>query len=235
MTLDTNTGDMQKLAARLNALDAKLAAAIKGARARNFFSLLIAAVAVIVVGAVLYYVHVRFSTEVTPDLAATVVQQYVDENLPTASAQLEKSLKDNAPAVVSEGEKQFRALPGRLQEQFRQSASRALDAEMPDLQNRLAATLQQGLADARAKASEVAGKDDETKFREMVRALASTYGSETMKLVDDVNAQYTKASGDIVNGLTMLAEGKNLSPQQKTQRNLVRDFLVMAKEAAEAK
>ena len=32
--------------------------------------------------------------------------------------------------------------------------------------------------------------------------------------------------------LNMLAEDKNLTPQQKTQRNLIRDFLILAKEAA---
>ena len=235
MTLDTNTADMQKLTARLNALDAKLNSAIKGARTRNFISLLIAAVAVIVIGAVLYYVHVRFSTEVTPDLAATVATQYVDDNLPEASAKLEASLKDNAPGVVAQGETQLRNLPARLQDQFHHSASKALDAEMPDLQTRLEATLAQGLADSRAKASQVQGADDEARFREMARALADTYGTETSKLVDDVNSQYIKASGDVVSGLTLLAEGKNLTPEQKTQRNLVRDFLVMAKEAGAAK
>jgi hypothetical protein len=52
-----------------------------------------------------------------------------------------------------------------------------------------------------------------------------------MKMVDEQNAQYTKASGDIVNYLNLLAEGKKLTDQQKTQRNLVRDFLILAKES----
>jgi hypothetical protein len=237
MTLDPNTnptGDLRKVASKLDALDTRLSSAIKGARARNFIALVLATASAIMIGGWLYYAHVRFSSEVNPDLVASVMQQYIDENLPAASAQLESSLKSNAPSVVSEGEKQLRALPGRLQDQFHQSASKALDAEMPDFQTRLTATLEDGLASARAEASQVPGKDDEARFREMVRSMASTYGTETTRLVDDVNGQYTKASGDIVAGLTLLAEGKNLTPQQKTQRNLVRDFLIMAREASAA-
>jgi hypothetical protein len=238
MTLDPNTnpgGDLRKVAASLDALDAKLASAIQGARARNFITLLLATISAVLIGGWLWYAHERFSSEVNPDLVASVMQQYIDENLPAASAQLESSLKSNAPSVVSEGEKQFRALPARLQEQFHQSATKALDAEMPELQARLTDTLQSGLASARAQAAQVPGKDDEARFREMARSLASVYGTETTKLVDDVNVQYVKGSGNIVAGLTLLAEGKNLTPEQKTQRNLVRDFLVMAREAASAK
>jgi hypothetical protein len=235
MTLDPNNssaGDLRKVAASLDSLDAKLASAISGARARNFITLLLATVSAILIGFWLFYAHERFSSEVNPDLVASVMQQYIDENLPAASVQLESSLKNNAPSVVNEGEKQFRGLPARLQDQFHQSAVKALDSEMPELQTRLTATLRDGLEASRAQVSQVQGESDEARFRELARSLASLYGTETIKLVDDVNVRYTKASGDIVTGLNMLAEGKNLTSEQKTQRNLVRDFLVMAKEAA---
>ena len=56
--------------------------------------------------------------------------------------------------------------------------------------------------------------------------------AEALKFTDDVYNQYTKGAGDIVNGLALLAEEKSLTPEQKTQRNLVRDFLILAHDSA---
>jgi hypothetical protein len=210
-----------------------LSGAIGAARKRNGATLIISVASALIIGAWLVYAHMRFSNEVTPGLAATLLQGYIEQNLPTATAQLENSLKQNAPSVIGEGEKQLRGMPVRLQAQFHDEASKALDAEMPQLQARLYTTLKEGLAEARAAGKDVSSdKDDEARFRALATSLATLYGTESMKAVDDVNSQYTKASGDIVNGLNLLAEGKNLTPEQKTQRNLVRDFLILAKESS---
>jgi hypothetical protein len=234
-SMSSSTGDLQGVARRLDSLEAQVSESIRGSRTRNSITIAFALVAVVLVGFWLYYAHLKFSSQVNPDLAADLVQGYIQDNLPGATAQLESSLRQNAPSVINEGEKQLRALPGHLETQFHQQAQRALDEEMPALQARLYTTLKEGLAEARAVGKDAApDKDDEARFRALAQSLATLYGTESTKLVDDVNSQYTKASGDIVNGLNLLAEGKNLTPQQKTQRNLVRDFLILARDSGGA-
>jgi len=99
-------------------------------------------------------------------------------------------------------------------------------------QDRLYQSMKFGLADATTQVKKTPGEDDAAKFKNLADALAVLYRGEGMRFTDEVYATYTKASGDIVNGLNMLAEDKNLTPEQKTQRNLVRDFLILAKDAA---
>src|SRR5258708_4964289 len=228
----TNAPDLQSIAAKLDALDASVASVVRGARVRNFFLVVIAVVSVMLIGFWLAYAHTRFSSEVNPDLVADLGQKYLEDYIPSAAAQLEMSLKENAPSVVAEGEKRLRALPVRLDDQFRADARREIEARMPEVQDRLYVTLKAGIADAQSQVRKSPGEDDAARFRNLAESLATLYRSETRNFADDTYARYTKSSGDILNGLNMLAEARNLTPQQKTQRNLIRDFLILAREAA---
>lgn len=231
-TLDNAGPDLQRIARNIDDLDAKVTAIIRSSRTRNFVTLVVAVVSAMLIGYWLYYAHTRFSSEVNPDLVADLGQKYVEEYLPSASAQLEVSLRDNAPSVIDEGEKRLRALPARLDDQFRAAARQRIESQMPEVQDRLYATLKAGLADAQSQVAKVPGEDDAARFRNLTETLAKLYATETRKFTDDVYAHYTKGSGDIVNGLNLLAEGKNLTREQITQRILVRDFLILAKHQA---
>jgi hypothetical protein len=230
-TTSTWEPDLRSIATRLDALDATVAGVVKSSRVRNFFTAVIAVVSVMLIGYWLTYAHLKFTSEVNPELVASLGQKYLDEYLPNAAAQLETTMKGNAPAVVGEGEKRLKALPVRLDDQFRGQARDAIAAKMPEVQERLYQSLKAGLADATAQVKKSPGEDDAAKFRNLAESLAVLYRSEAMKFTDETYSQYTRGAGDIMNGLNMLAEDKNLTPQQKTQRNLVRDFLVLAHDA----
>ena len=236
MSLETQNssgeGDLRSVAARLDALDASVASVLKSSRIRNFFTAVIAVVSVMLIGYWLAYAHLRITNELNPDLVANVGQAYLENYIPSASAHLESTLKANAPAVVDEGERRLRALPARLDDQFQTQARKAIDAKMPEIQERLYQSMKAGLAEASAQVKKSPGEDDAAKFRNLADALAVLYRGEALKFTDETYASYTKTSGDVVNGLNMLAEDKNLTPEQKTQRNLVRDFLILAKGAA---
>jgi hypothetical protein len=225
-------GDLTSAAARLDALDASVASVLKSSRVRNFFTAVIAVVSIALIGYWLAYAHLRITSELNPDLVADVGQSYLETYIPSASTHLESTLKANAPSVIDEGERRLRALPARLDDQFRTQARQAIDARMPEVQERLYQSMKAGLVEATAQMKKTPGEDDAARFRNLADALAVLYRSEAMKFTDDTYAGYTKSAGDIVNGLNMLAEDKNLTPQQKTQRNLVRDFLILAKSAA---
>jgi hypothetical protein len=228
MTLDPNAS----AAAKLDALDQRVAALMRSSQRRDTFTLIIGVVSTLLIGYWLYYAHGRFSNEVTPQLVAAVAQQYIQDYLPSASAQLQDSMEANAPHVIDEGEKQLQAVPARLDDAFRTQVRSALDEEMPTVEDRLYLSMKNGLTEARETAdASNAGKTDEERFRGMLRALAVVYGNETIRFVDQTHADYVKNSGDIINGLNLLAEGKNLSPQQQTQRNLIRDLLILARES----
>ena len=237
MSLDTQNsptgeGDLRPIAARLDALDASVASVLKSSRIRNFFTAVIAVVSVLLIGYWLAYAHLRITNELNADLVANVGQAYLENYIPSASANLESTLKANAPAMVDEGERRLRALPVRLDDQFRSQARQAIEAKMPDIQERLYQSMKSGLTEATAQVKKTPGDDDAARFRNLADALAVLYRGEAMKFTDETYASYTKSSGDIINGLNMLAEDKNLTPQQKTQRNLVRDFLILARDAA---
>src|SRR5579862_3500377 len=227
MTLDPNTS----IAAKLDALDRKITAAVRSSQRRNTATIAIGLVSTLLIGYWLYYAHGRFANEVTPQLVANVAQKYVEDYLPSASAQLQDSLEANAPHVIDEGEKQLHAVPGHMEDAFRTQVRATLDAEMPKVEDRLYETMKSGLVQAQQTAAQTdPGKSDEQRFRGMLGALAVVYGTETSGFVNQIHADYIKNSGDIINGLNLLAEGKKLTPQQQTQRNLVRDLLILARE-----
>src|SRR5579859_5590503 len=209
MSLDTQNassdeGDLRSVSARLDALDASVASVLKSSRIRNFFTAVIAVVSVMLIGYWLAYAHLRITNELNAELVANVGQSYLENYIPTASAQLESTLKANAPAAVDEGERRLRALPARLDDQFRAQARQAIDARMPEVQERLYQSMKAGLAEATAQVKKSPGDDDATRFKNLADALAVLYRGEAMKFTDETYASYTKASGDVVNGLNML-------------------------------
>ncbi len=230
MTLDPNAAT----SAKLDALDRKIAAITRSSHRRNTLTIIFGTISTLLIGYWLYYAHGRFANEVTPQLVASVAQKYIEDYLPSASVQLQDSLEANAPHVVDEGEKQLHAVPEHMEDAFRTQVRSTLDSEMPQVEDRLYESMKNGLAQAQQTANQAgAGKSDEDRFRGMLGALAVVYGTETSGFVNQIHADYIKNSGDIVNGLNLLAEGKHLSPQQQTQRNLVRDLLIMAKESSD--
>jgi hypothetical protein len=229
MTFDPNA----TTAARLDALERRLNAIMLSSQRRNTSTIILGALSVVLIGYWLYYAHHRFANEVTPQLAAKVGQAVIEDYLPTASAQLQTSLEANAPHVIDEGETQLHSVPERLDDAFRTQVRSTLDQEMPQVEDRLYVSMKSGLAQAQEESEKTnLGKSDEERFRGMLAALAVIYGAETAGFVDQVHADYVKNSGDIINGLNLLAEGKNLTSQQQSQRNLIRDALILARETS---
>jgi len=238
MSLDSQTAanvnapDLQTIAAKLDALDATVSSVVRSSRIRNRVTLFIAVVSALLIGFWLAYAHTRFTSEVNPGLVADLGQKYLEEYLPSASEQLETSLKDKAPSVIDQGEARLRALPVSLDEQFRSNARKELEAKMPEVQERLYQSLKAGLADAQAQIRKSPGEDDSARFRALADSMGALYRTDALTFADDTYSQYAHGANDIVNGLALLAEDKKLSPEQKTQRNLVRDFLILAHDAA---
>lgn len=227
MTLDPNA----TTAAKLDALERKITSIARSSQRRNTLTVIFGVISTVLVGYWLYHAHSRFSNEVNPQLVASVGQKYIEDYLPSASAQLQDSLEANAPHVIDEGEKQLHAVPAHLEDAFRTQVRATLDEEMPKVEDRLYESMKNGLVQAQQTAAQAdPGKSDEQRFRGVLGALAVIYGTETSKFVDQIHTEYNKNAGNIINGLDLLAEGKNLTPQQQTQRNLVRDLLILAKE-----
>lgn len=232
MTTANTPNDLpEATAARLAALEAKIDRAARKAQTMSWIAPTLAIISTALIGYWLYYAHSRFTNEINPDLIANLAQSYVEQNLPEAAAQTENSLKDAAPNLLNTAEARLKALPEKLTTQFKTVATQNMDAEMPDVQARLYSSLRAGLAQADTEAAQRGpGVSDEVRFYAMIDQLAKTYKEETVKFVDQVYDQYTKASGNITANLQILAEGKSLTPSQQSQRTLVRDFLILAKE-----
>jgi len=228
----SNEADLQAIAAKLDILESNLTSSIRSAHTRNTVMLVVALGSALGIGCWLAYAHHRFTSEINPTLVADLGQKYLEDYLPSATSQLEASLKQNAPSIIAQGENRLRAVPASLEEQFRSSARREIDARIPDLKERLYQSLKVGLTDAQGTITKSPGDDDAARFRNLADSMGALYRTQTLKLTDDLYSQYAHGSGDIVNGLALLAEDKNLTREQKTQRNLVRDFLILARDAA---
>ena len=73
----SNEPDLKTIAAKLDGLDAKVASAIRGSRTRNMLTLIAGVVSVLLIGYWLAYAHTRFTSEVNPDLMASLGQSYL--------------------------------------------------------------------------------------------------------------------------------------------------------------
>ena len=113
---------------------------------------------------------------------------------------------------MDEGESRLRALPVRLDDQFRTTAREQIQARIPDLQERLYQSLKAGLTDAEKQIKTTPGEDDSARFRGLADSLAALYRTDALKFTDDLYAQYRAGSGDIVNGLGAACRGKEPHP-----------------------
>jgi hypothetical protein len=154
------------------------------------------------------------------------------ESMPGAADELKRSLREQAPSVIAAGEQRLRELPDRFAETLQQTVEKQLEARAPEAEEKLYEALKAGLdeADAHVKAAGGAKGDDEAQFKTMLDTLAHLYGTQTLKFLDDLHGTFQDRSAGLIGYLDALAEGQQLTPQMQSQRTMIRNFLVLARE-----
>ena len=230
MTLD-NTAGSAGAARRLEALQAQLDRAVRAARARNAIVLILGVIVLGLLGFYLWYANREF-TGWDADRVADYGQSQLVESMPAAATELKRSLREQAPQVIANGEQRLRELPDQFAAKLRRDLGKQLTERAPAAEEQLYEALKAGLAEADKHVAEVGGAtmDDEAKFKALLDTLAVVYGTETAKFADRLHGSYKDGSADVIGYLDMLAEGKNLDEQQQSQRTMIRNFLVLARE-----
>jgi hypothetical protein len=233
MTQDNSSaaGRSADIARRLDALDASLDRAVRAARRRNTVTLVLSIVSLCLIAFYLKKAHGQFTSWDANQVAAYGQARLVDY-MPDAAQDLKKSLREQAPSVISTGEQRLRELPDRFASTLESQFEQQLTARTPEAEQKLYDALKASLteADAHVQAAGGAKGGDEERFKSMLDTLAHAYGTETTKLLDDVHGNYQAGSGDLVGYLDLLADGKQLTPPQQSQRTMIRNFLVLARE-----
>jgi hypothetical protein len=219
-------------ASELQALRNDIDHAISSSRRKNAISLILCVVSVGLIAYWLYYAHTKFAA-VDPNFAADYAQSQLTDYMPQAGTDLEASLKSYAPQFISQVESRLQVLPDRFADELKTRTQSQLDAAAPQIQDELYKSLKAGLDQAKANVKPGAkGADDSARFQSMLDALADTYRDESIKLVDQVHSKYTANGSDIVAYIQVLANNKNLDRREQLHRDMLQNFLVIAKQRA---
>jgi hypothetical protein len=214
----------------LQALDREIEQAVTTTRRRNAASVVLCLVSVGLIGNWLYHAHTRFAA-VDPEFAADYAQAQLTEYMPQAGTDLEASLKTYAPHLVDDLGERLRGVPDRFADELEGRMKAELDAAAPRIEDELYMSLHAALEQDQVKPK---GKDDVERFKSLLDALADTYRDESIKVTDQLRAEYAKNGSDVLAYVKVLAENKNLDRRQQLHRDMLQSFLVMAKQTASA-
>lgn len=214
----------------LQALDREIEQAVTSTRRRNAISAILSVASIGLIGFWLYHAHTRFAA-VDPNFAADYAQAQLTDYMPQAGADLEGSLKTYAPQLVADLGDRLRNVPDRFADELESRMKAELDAAAPQMEEELYKSLHTALDDAKSHAK---GGDDVERFKSTLDALADTYRDESIKLTDQLRAEYAKNGSDLLAYIQFLAENKNLDRRQELHREILQSFLVVAKHTATA-
>ena len=216
-----------QLAQKVEELTRSIDATIENARRRNRRGMVMSIVILVLLTCYLGYAHHRF-TQVDPEMAGNFAQSVIQSYLPEAQNKLEKELIDNAPKAVDVLEQQVRAMPDTLASRMESQFSSEMDQHMPELENSIYTSVKTGLGQAKDHVASQPGKSDEDKFRAMLQELATIFGQESDKAIDEFHSKYTQGSTDLVAYIKLLSEDKQLNDEQKLHRQMLQNFLTLA-------
>ncbi len=222
---------MSDVRTELQALEREIEQAVTSTRRRNAASVVLCLASVVLTGGWLYYAHTRFAA-VDPNFAADYAQAQLTEYMPQAGADLEVSLKAYAPQLVDELEGRVEKVPDRFADELESRMKGELDAAAPQIEDGLYKSLHAAMEQDQPKA--LKGKDDVERFKSMLDALADTYRDESIKLTDQLQAEYAKNGSDLLAYIQRLSENKNLTRREQLHRDMLQSFLVVAKQTASA-
>lgn len=221
--------DLALLSRKLTALELELRRSVDRTRRRNhaiaFFGIITVLATAVYVG----YAYYRFGNEVTPELVAANVQTQLQDSLPQVRQQIQENLKSHAPQYVNNVLDQLQSVASQRADDLHQDAQTKLDAEMPQVQQGLYQSLKDTLDQTQKNAASVPGSNDEQRFQAMLDLLGQTYGSQTIKLVNQVHNDYASQAIEFVDYLNHLAENQNLDHRDQLYRKMFRTVFMLVR------
>jgi len=227
MSEPINAPSMQAVVQEIKETQATLDSAIAAARRRNTISLCVSLLLLALLGAYLVYFHDRFSNEVTPADAGNYIHGVVTDQLPAAQVQLEAAIKQNTPHFLDRAQERLMAMPDDVANETEKRLRAQMDQQMPVIEDQLYEALTMALA--QAPPPQLATNDDVARYTAVLDSAAALYKSQTLKLADGLYDQYEQSSGSFISDLDALAQNHNLTPKQKHEREMFRDYLIIVR------
>jgi hypothetical protein len=221
--------ELHVLSQKLTALEAELRQSVKRTRGRNrsiaFFGIVTILATAVYVG----YGYFRFGNEVTPALVADNVAAKLQDNMPQVRDQLQQNLKSNAPRYVGNVLDQLQEVATSKADDLQTDAQTKIDAAMPDVQSNLYDSLKTTLDESQKATNAAPGSTDEQRFQALLDALGQTYGTETIKFVNQVHADYATQAIAFVDYLDKLAGNQGLDHRDQLYRKMFRTMFMLVR------
>ena len=231
----SDTNDMSAVLTELAATRAALTDTVSKMRRRNQITTVLSVLSIVILGVYLSYGYKRYGGDVTPDLVAAAASQRVQEQLPSASAALEKDLKDRAPKVVADAFHKLTEMPDVYARRLQDEAVTRMDAAMPEVQDKVYTSMKSALdttVKATAASAGPGAKDDEARLKATLAAIADVYAADTMRFVDQTHATYWSDAGTFLTYMDRLATSPNLDRRDRLHRDMFSTMFAIVRERA---
>lgn len=173
--------------------------------------------------------HEQFTTTLTPEYGANYAVAEVQKVVPTYVPELRQRLIEHAPALLDRAEARLNQIPDEFADSLIKQTGDELEKLMPQVETELHKSL--SLALSKARDARGPGVSDEAHIKAIIDDLGDTYAAESIKLIDDLRARYTKRGADVLAYLDYLAENKGLDRKESLQRQALVTFLTIASRA----
>lgn len=211
---------------QLDALAADMDKALRSARTGMTLTIILALASSALIGFWLVKANGQFLESATPETGIRYAASTIRESVPQYKDQLVKYATDSAPEVLNKLEAQVNEIPDQLADQLGKRTTDEISKIMPDAEKKMTDVLRAALKEQEEKRDK--NITDEVFAKAVVDVLATTYGDESLKLLDDTHAQYSSTSKDLITYLQRLADDKGLTKQEQLQRQALVTFLTIA-------
>lgn len=225
-------GDLNTLSRKVASLDAEMQRHLRSTRSRNHSVTFFSVITIVAVVIYLVYAYYRFGNEVTPDLVAYNLQGQFQQMLPDARQQLQENLKSNAPHYVDDALNQLQNVPMQFADRLHDEASAALDKDMTSVQDELYQAMKSALDNAAKQNPSGGAATDQQRMQSALDAVATTYGTETTRLVDQVHRDYAADATSFIDYLDHLAGNQGLDHRDQLYRRMFRTMFMLVRERA---
>lgn len=196
---ESNSQDLQTLAARLEAVRADLDQALDGAVKRtNTMRVALIVIIVILIGYFWFSYH-ALKENATVDAVFGLASERLDEFMAGGEEKVTAKLIEIAPDVIDQAAAQLAAAPQLAVERIREIAREQADNVLPELEMQVTQGLNETINIAAARAQEEAGGElDEAAFNKLTDQVAVQYGEHLRKMIQDAHASYAQRADRLI-------------------------------------
>jgi len=181
----------------------------------------VTAILLLAVAGYLAYAYVQIA-RVDAQMVTYNVQRYVEKRLPNYGDMLAEQLERDAPSHVDHLASAALAAPEALADRAHLLLLDLADPHLKRLEEQLYEDLAEMTREAAARLDHAPGATEKGKIRRALKQAATTFGSETIRLINTYyDERYRPHADDYMAYLDKLARNEGLTEEEARQRELI--------------